>query len=59
MIWKEERNRLIYTLLKQDFDHDEVRNIALDEEDLLNALKKKTGNYNRAIERRKMAEETE
>ena len=59
LTWKEERNRLIHALLKQDFEHDEIRNLALDGETLLNALKRKVGNYNRAIERRKMTEETE
>ena len=53
LAWKEERNRLIHALLKQQLEHEEVRSLALRGYELVKTLKAKAGNYNRAIERKK------
>ena len=51
--WKEERNRLIHALLKQEFAHNEVSELAQKGKKLVDELKKRSGNYSRAIERQK------
>lgn len=53
LVWKEERNRLIHALLKQQLEHNEVSSLAEQGKQLVDELRKKAGNYNRAIERRK------
>lgn len=51
--WKEERNRLIHALLKQQLEHNEVRTIAEDGQSLAEELRNRAGNYNKAADRRK------
>ena len=51
--WKDERNRLIHALLKQELAHDEILNLAQRGKDLAVALRNCVGNCNRAIERQK------
>ena len=51
--WKEERNRLIHALLEQQLEHNEVRTLAEQGKQLVDELRKRAGNYNRAIDRRK------
>ena len=51
--WKEDRNRLIHALLKQQLEHNEIRTLAEQGKQLVDDLRKRAGNYNRAIERRK------
>ena len=51
--WKNERNRLIHALVKQELQHNEISDLAQSGNDLLKKMKLKTGNYNKAIERRK------
>lgn len=53
LIWKNERNRLIHTLLKQELEHNEVNELAVQGSELVKRLKTKTANYNRAIEKQK------
>ncbi len=50
--WKEERNRLIHVLLKQQLEHNEV-SLAEQGKQLVDELRKRAGNYNRSIDRRK------
>lgn len=56
LAWKEERNRLIHALVKQQLQHNEISELAENGNKLLKALKLRTGNYNKAIERRKSKE---
>ena len=51
--WKDDRNRLIHALLDQQFKHNELSSLAMQGKQLVNELRKRAGNYNRAIERRK------
>lgn len=51
--WKEERNRLIHALLKQNLAPDEISSLALEGKNHLVELKKRSGNFKSAIERRK------
>ena len=51
--WKEDRNRLIHALLKQQLEHNEVSTLAEQGKQLVDELRKRAGNYNRAIDRRK------
>ena len=58
LIWKDERNRLIHALLVQQFEHNEVSTLAERGKQLVDELRKRAGYYNRAIDRRKMKEES-
>lgn len=51
--WKDERNRLIHALIKQQLAHNEVSDLAAHGNELVKALRTRAGNYNRAIERQK------
>ena len=51
--WKEDRNRLIHALLKQQLEHNEVRTLAEQGKQLVDELRKRAGNYNRAVDKRK------
>lgn len=51
--WKNERNRLIHALVKQELQYNEISDLAQSGNDLLKKMKLKTGNYNKAIDRRK------
>ena len=53
LAWKEDRNRLIHALLKQRLEHNEIRALAEQGKQLVDELRKRAGNYNRAIDRRK------
>lgn len=53
LTWKEERNRLIHALLKQQLAHCEVRSLAEQGNKLVKKLRSCSANYNRAIERTK------
>ena len=53
LAWKEERNRLIHALLKQQFEHNEIAGLATKGNELVKALRSKSGSYNRAIEKAK------
>lgn len=51
--WKDDRNRLIHALLKQKLEHNEILLIAEQGKQLVDELKKRASNYNRAMDRRK------
>lgn len=53
LVWKDERNRLIHALLKQQFEHNEISKLAAKGNELVKALRSRSGSYNRAIERQK------
>ena len=52
LTWKDERNRLIHALLKQEFEHNEVSALSNRGKQIVDELRKRAGNYNRAIDRR-------
>ena len=54
--WKEDRNRLIHALLKQQLEHGEVAELAAQGKELADTLRNRTGNYNRAVDRQKAKE---
>lgn len=54
--WKDERNRLIHALLRQQFEHNEISTLAEKGKQLADELRRRTGNYNRAADRRKAKE---
>ncbi len=56
LAWKEDRNRLIHALLKQQLEHNEVSNHASQGKRLVDGLRKRAGNFNRAMDRRKAKE---
>ncbi len=56
LTWKEERNRLIHALVKLQFEHNEISMLAEQGKHLVDELKKRAGNYSRAIDRRKVKE---
>lgn len=56
LVWKEERNRLIHALLKQQLKHEEIRHLAEEGKTLADELRKRAGYFNRAAERRKAKE---
>ena len=56
LIWKEDRNRLIHALLKQQLEHNEIRSLAEQGKQLVDELRKKTNNYNRAMDRQRLKE---
>ena len=53
LAWKEERNRLIHALLKQQLEHNEISELAAKGNELVKALRSKSGSYNRALEKAK------
>ena len=53
LAWKEERNRLIHALLKQQLEHNEISELAAKGNELVKALRSKSGSYNRAVEKAK------
>ena len=58
LAWKEDRNRLIHALLKQQLGHNEVSELATQGKQLVDELRKRAGNYNRAMDRRKAKKDT-
>ena len=56
LVWKDDRNRLIHALLKQQLKHNEISSLAAKGKQLVDELRKRSGNYNRAIDRRKAKE---
>ena len=50
--FKEERNRMIHALMKQQLTTVELQNLALRGKELSNALCRKSTNYKRSVERR-------
>ena len=56
LAWKEDRNRLIHALLKQQLEHNEIRTLAEQGKQLVDELRKRAGNYNRAMDRQRAKE---
>ena len=52
IVWKEERNRLIHALLKQQLTTEELASLAAEGKELARMLSNKAGNYKRAVERK-------
>ena len=55
LVWKDERNRLIHALLKQQLAHNEVSVLAAQGNELVKTLRSRSSNYNRAVEKAKAA----
>lgn len=53
LAWKEDRNRLIHALLKQQFAHNEISELAIRGNELVKTLRSRSGSYNRAAEKAK------
>jgi len=53
LVWKEDRNRLIHALLKQQLEHNEVTELAAEGKRLVDELRNRANKYNRAIDRMK------
>ena len=51
LVWKEDRNRLIHALLKQQLAHNEVQRLAEQGNELAKALRSRARSYNRAADR--------
>ena len=56
LTWKEDRNRLIHALLKQQLEHNEIRTLAEQGKQLVDELRKRSGIYNRAADRQRAKE---
>ncbi len=52
LAWKDDRNRLIHALLKQQFAHNEIKELAEQGNNLVVKLRNRAGNCNRAMERK-------
>lgn len=50
--WKDERNRLIHALLKQELEHNEVSKLAEQGNVLVKLLRNRSSSYNRAIDKK-------
>lgn len=50
LAWKDERNRLIHALLKQQLTEEEVLRIASDGNDLVRTLRTRSSAYNKALD---------
>ena len=53
LVWKDERNRLIHALLKQQFAPHEISELAAQGNDLVRALRTRSSSYNRAADQGK------
>ena len=53
LAWKEDRNRLIHALVKQQLEHNEILTLAEQGKRLVDELRKRSGNFNRAMDREK------
>ena len=51
--WKDERNRLIHALQKQQLEHNEVSEQAAQGKQLVDELRNRANKYNRAIDRKR------
>ena len=55
LTWKEERNRLIHALLKQQFAHNEITELAEHGNEIVKVLRTRSGSFNRAVEKARVA----
>lgn len=56
LIWKDERNRLIHALLLQKLEHNEVRALAEEGNELVKLIRNRSASYNRMLEKQKEKE---
>ncbi len=56
LAWKDDRNRLIHALIKQQLQHNEVSMLATQGKQLVDELRNRSGNYNRAMDRQRAKE---
>lgn len=49
--WKDDRNRLIHALLKQELEHNEVSRLAEQGNELVKLLRNRSRSYNRAVDK--------
>ena len=49
--WKEQRNRIIHALLKQQLEHGEVGSLANEGNELVKILRNRAGSYNKMIDK--------
>ena len=56
LVWKEDRNRLIHALLKQQLKHEEVKSLAAQGKILADMLRNRAGSFNRAADRKNAKE---
>ena len=49
--WKDERNRLIHALMKQDLHTEDLQKISLEGQQIVKQLNSKATNYRKALER--------
>lgn len=56
LIWKDERNRLIHALLLQKLEHNEVRTLAEEGNELVKQIRNRSASYNRMLEKQKEKE---
>ena len=53
LTWKDQRNRIIHALLKQQLEHNEVGNLANEGNEIVKMLRNRSGSYNRAIDKKR------
>lgn len=53
LTWKDERNRLIHALLKQQLAHNEISDFAAQGNAIVKTLRTRSGSFTRAMERQK------
>ena len=53
LAWKEERNRMVHALLKQELTSEELENLALQGKEYARLFSNRATNYRRALERAK------
>ena len=56
LTWKNDRNRLIHALVKQELEHNEVRRLAEQGNELVKLLRNRASSYNRAADKQKSKE---
>lgn len=52
LVWKDDRNRLIHALLKQELEHNEVSRLAEQGNELVKLLRNRASSYNRAVDKK-------
>ena len=52
LVWKDDRNRLIHALLKQELEHNEVSRLAEQGSELVKLLRNRASSYNWAVDKK-------
>lgn len=53
LFWKEKRNSLIHALLKQELEHDEIKKLAEEGDELTKLIRNRSNSYNRAVDKKR------